>query len=213
MSTYETSRLVHQPHQQRSREALAKIITAAELLLRANGFEGFSMAALAEVAGIPAGNIYRRFRGKAELLLALKEGVTRRLEQTVETHLAGKAFSNIDEVVHATVDAMVLGFTKDEKLHRALFSGKISDPSVHQVGWSGRSRVFSLYREALLPLLKALPPDNAELLTRVSFEIMVSPIVGKARSDNDILNSLSWTVLSTEIIAATTAYLKFRLAS
>ncbi len=163
------------------------------------------------MAGIPAGNIYRRFRGNAEVLLALKEGVTRRLEQTVETHLVSKAFSNIDEVVHANVEAVVLGFTKDEKLHRALFSGKISDPSVHQVGWSGRSRIFSLYREALLPLLKNLSPDNAELLTRVSFEIMASPIVGKARFDNDILNSLSWAALSTEIIAATTAYLTFRL--
>ncbi len=212
MSTYETSRLVHQPHQRRSREALARIVTAARLLLRTKGYEGFSMAALAELAGIPSGNIYRRFRSKAELLLAIKEDVTYRLEQTVVTHLEGRIFSTIDDVVHMTVEAIVLGFSKDAKLHRALFSDKISDPSVHRVGRSGRSRIFLHYREALLPLLKAQSPGKAELLARISFEIMASAVVGKARSDNDLLNSLSWSTLSAEIITATIAYLKSRLA-
>ncbi len=213
ISAYETSRLVHQPHQQRSREALAKIVTAARLLLRTKGYEGFSMAALAELAGIPSGNIYRRFRSKAELLLAIKEDVTQRLEQTVASHLAGITFSSIDDVVHITVEAIVSGFARNEKLHRALFSDKINDPSVHRVGRSGRSQIFSHYREALLPLLKAKSPDNAELLARVSFEIIASAIVGKAQSNNDILNSLSWPALSAEISAATTAYLKCRLES
>ncbi len=208
ISTYEKSRLVQQPRQQRSREALARIVAAAELLLRTKGYDGFSMGALAALAGMPTGNIYRRFRGKAELLLALKENATDRIEQAVAAALSGNTLSTIDGVVQVTTDAIVSGFAKDEKLHRALFSDTIGDPSMSKAGRTGRSRIFVYYRDALRPLLTNLPIDKAELITRVSFEIIASSLVGKARSDSENLKAVPWPILNQEIVTATVAYLK-----
>ena len=75
MSTFDTSPHVLRPQQERSRAALAKIVQAAEKILRKNGIDGFSMAAVAEAADLPVGNIYRRFKGKDELLQAIKHDV------------------------------------------------------------------------------------------------------------------------------------------
>ena len=72
MTTIEASAHVLKPQQRRSRAALARIVEAAEHLLRTNSIADFSMAAVAEAAGMPVGNIYRRFRGKDDLLVIRK---------------------------------------------------------------------------------------------------------------------------------------------
>ncbi len=213
MSTYENSRLVHRPHQQRSRDALAKIVAAAELLLRTKGYAGFSMAALAELSGLSTGNIYRRFRGKSELLQALKEEITARLEQTVAEYLSHGNFPDIASVVHRTMDAAILAFSHDQSLHQILFDTRITDPFIDKIGWDGRTRIFGHYRKVLLPLLSHLPEETAETLARVSFDILTSANVGKIRANNPILNSLSWPALNAEFSAAAIAYLKARMTS
>jgi hypothetical protein len=71
MSAFDNSPHVLRPRQQRSREALAKIVQAAEHILRTDGPDGFSIAAVARTSGLPTANIYRRFRFKEDILLAL----------------------------------------------------------------------------------------------------------------------------------------------
>jgi AcrR family transcriptional regulator len=65
------------PHYQRARrdaekaERRAAILQAAGALLRATGFEGFSMSLLAKEAGIAKGTLYLYFETREEVLLAL----------------------------------------------------------------------------------------------------------------------------------------------
>jgi len=93
MSTFDISPHVLRPQQERSRAALAKIVQAAEKILRKDGIDGFSMAAVAESADLPVGNIYRRFKGKDELLQAIKHDVTSRIEMAVAARLSQQQFS------------------------------------------------------------------------------------------------------------------------
>jgi AcrR family transcriptional regulator len=65
------------PHYQRARREAEKaerrgaILAAAGALLRATGFEGFSMSVLARKAGIAKGTLYLYFETREEVLLAL----------------------------------------------------------------------------------------------------------------------------------------------
>ncbi|MCP2360004.1 AcrR family transcriptional regulator [Nonomuraea thailandensis] len=101
-----------QPQQARSREALQRILTAAEEVLHAGGFDDFTMAAVAERAGVSIGAIYRRFDGREQLLAALKDRLLSGMERRVGEGLAGADPSLggvMDAYVHALADALSLG--------------------------------------------------------------------------------------------------------
>jgi AcrR family transcriptional regulator len=208
MSTFDTSPHVLRPQQERSRAALAKIVQAAEKLLRKNGIDGFSMAAVAEAADLPVGNIYRRFKGKDELLQAIKHDVTSRIEMAAAARLSQQQFSDIPTLVRALVGAASKTFASDETLYRIVFDSRTQNPVLNQIGLSGRHRIFAAYREALLPFLDGVPKSRAELLVRVSFHLLAAAIVGKARADDGALADLSWNVLESEIGTAAIAYLE-----
>jgi AcrR family transcriptional regulator len=208
MSNFDVSPHVFPPRQQRSRKALAKIVKAAEHILRTEGFDGFSMAAVAKTSGLPVGNIYRRFKGKSELLQALKEDVTSRIEKAVLERLSKSQHSGISPFVQGFVAAVIQVFVDDESVHRILFDARVrDDPAMDRIGSSGRHRIFNYYREGLLPLLARIDNKKAETLARVSFQIMASAVVGKAQGSDRMLSSLSWTELQAEFAAAAIAYL------
>jgi len=213
MSTFDTSPHVLRPQQGRSRAALAKIVQAAERILRKNGIDGFSMAAVAEAADLPIGNIYRRFKGKDDLLQAIKHDVTSRIEVEVAERLSKREFSDIPSLVRALVGAASKTFASDETLYQIVFNSRTRNPVLNQIGLSGRRRVFAAYREALLPFLESVPKSRAELLVRVSFHLLAAAIVGKARVEDGALTDLSWNVLGSEIGTAAIAYLETSISA
>jgi AcrR family transcriptional regulator len=213
MSTFDTSPHVLRPQQGRSRAALAKIVQAAEKILRKNGIDGFSMAAVAEAADLPIGNIYRRFKAKDDLLQAIKHDVTSRIEVAVAERLSKREFSDIPSLVRALVGAASKTFASDETLYQIVFNSRTRNPVLNQIGLSGRRRVFAAYREALLPFLESVPKSRAELLVRVSFHLLAAAIVGKTRVEDGALTDLSWNVLGSEIGTAAIAYLETSISA
>ncbi|SDS57499.1 TetR/AcrR family transcriptional regulator [Bradyrhizobium canariense] len=213
MSTFETSPHVLRPQQQRSRVALAKIVTAAEQLLRTRGIDGFSMAEVAEAARLPVGNIYRRFRGKDELLQAIKYDVTARIEDAVARRLSSREFKDITDLIQRFAGATCDTFAGDEKLYRTLFAAQVAGSAMDRIGADGRRRIFGRYREALLPFLQGVAQDKAERMARVSFHIITAAILAKARGSDETLNDLSWKSLGDEFGYAAFAYLQANLES
>jgi AcrR family transcriptional regulator len=207
MSTFDASAHVLRPQQRRSRAALARIVEAAEQLVRTSGIDDFSMAAVAQAAGMPVGNIYRRFRGKDELIQAIKEDIIARIEDAVTERLSRERFRDIASLIHGFVGAVSEAFSSDESMHRFL-SSRSGDPVLCQIGSSGRRRIFLYYRDALLPLLPHESAERAELLVRVSFHLLAAAMVGKACADDQTLTDLSWNVLGAEISTAAIAYLQ-----
>src|SRR5260370_14885025 len=157
---FDTSPHVLRPQQERSRAALAKIVQAAEKTLRKNGIDGFSMAAVAEAADLAVGNIYRRFKGKDELLQAIKHDVTSRIEMAVAARLSQQQFSAIPTLVRALVGAARETFASDETLYRIVFDSRTQNPLLNQIGLSGRHRLFAADRAALLPFLDGVPKSR-----------------------------------------------------
>ena len=208
VSTFDTSPHVLRPQQRRSRAALARIVKAAEQLLRTSRVADFSMAAVAEAAGLPVGNIYRRFRGKDELLQAIKEDAITRIENAVTERLSRERFRDVPSLIRGIVGAVSETYSRDQGLHRFLFNRSISDPVLVEIASSGRRRIFEYYRDALLPLLPQNSPKRAEMLVRVSFHLIAAAMAGKACADDWTLTDLSWNALRAEISTATIAYLE-----
>jgi len=111
------------------------------------------MADVAAQAHIPGASIYRRFRGKDDLILAIKLDATSRIEESVTRHLESATFTDIADVVSRYAPATARAFAKDEALHRLLCS-QVERPGLDEIGSSGLLRIFAHYREALAPWLK-----------------------------------------------------------
>ncbi len=197
MSTYETSAHVMRPQQRRSREALARIVTAAELILKSRGLEDFSMASIAQEAGLPVGNIYRRFRGKDDLLLAVKESVTARIETAIGEHLAARRPDSAEMLIRHFADGLIGVFATDESVHRILFDYRVRRPAMDRLGSEARRRIFLSYRARLLPLLADVSDARREELAIVTFEIVASAVVAKAGGEDTTLDGMSWDTLGS----------------
>lgn len=211
MPTFDNSPYVVRPRQQRSRDALAKIVQAAEYILRADGPDGFSMAAVARVSGLPVGNIYRRFRSKEDILLLLKEHVTSRVEHAV-LEKTDTNFQRFEEFVADFVQAVANTFTQDEVIHRVLFDPRVMTPAMTQIGSSARRRVFQHYRSKMLEFIPNRVGARVEAIITTSFNIIMYAIVGRAAGVDPLLNCFSWPDIAAEYTSAATAYLIKELA-
>jgi AcrR family transcriptional regulator len=153
------------PQQERSRAALAKIVQAAEKILRKKRHRRFSMAAIAEAADLPVGNTYRRSKGKDELLQKVKHDVTSRIKEAVAGRLSQQEFSDIPRLVRGFVEAASKTFADDETLYQIMFDSRTRNSALNQIGSSGRRRIFAEYREALLPFLDGMPISGVNFLS------------------------------------------------
>jgi AcrR family transcriptional regulator len=187
MSTFDNSPHVLRPRQQRSRDALAKIVQAAEHILRTDGPDGFSIAEVARVSGLPVGNIYRRFRCKEDILLALKDDVTCRVERAVMEKV-GDDFACVEDFVSDFVLAMVNTFAQDETIHRALFDWRVRTPAMERIGHAARRRVFLHYRDKMQEFFPAQDKKRAEIIITVSFNIIAYAVIGRAAAVDPLLS-------------------------
>ena len=165
------------------------------------------MADVAAESGIPVGSIYRRFRGKEDLILAIKRDATSRIEDAVSDRVGGLAFVDIHDLVSKYALATAQAFAKDEALHCFLFNQSAESSRLDEIGNEGRLRIFDQYRKALIPLLPGVAGRRRDLLIRVSFQIIASALLTKARGANAGLNALSWDAVAKEFGQAAACYL------
>lgn len=207
MHTFKASPFVLAPQQERSRAALARIVDAASRVMARNGQNGFTMAEIAKEADLPVGNLYRRFKGKEEIVQAIKFEATTRLESTIEKTLAKHRMEDIRELIVAYTSAMAKAFAEDQALHQILFSQPTASTSLSEIGTAGRHRIFTNYMESLVPLLDEVPVRKRETAARVSFQITASAFLAKARGIDATLGEMSWTTIAREFGEAAILYL------
>ncbi len=207
MDSYELSPFVRRPVQERSRAALARIISAASEVLVRKGNDGFSMAEIAEAAGLPVGNIYRRFEGKDSIVQAISLDTFRRLEDLVRSRLEGQQFASAGAVVAQLAASMATLSKQDEALLRVLFSYPMTSAVSRGLVLTGRRRLVSLYKGAVSGFLQDLPEPRRDIVIGMSYHIVASAIVSKSRGDDPTLIDISWRDLAQEVTNAATAYL------
>lgn len=100
------------PQQARSRASLRKVLASAEHVLVTEGLDNFTMAGVAEHAGVSIGSLYRRFAGKEQLLDAVKDRILTHMEEQLAHALAQAAEQDIAAVIAAYTATLAAEFAE-----------------------------------------------------------------------------------------------------
>ncbi|QCH26016.1 TetR/AcrR family transcriptional regulator [Mycobacteroides salmoniphilum] len=111
-SNNRSSRLRKAPQQHRSRELVAKIVTATGKLLLTDGPEAITTNRIAAITGISKGSIYQYFHTKDDIIMAAIRDAAERQLPGVRSALAANALAPPHQMIDSAID-MLIAFTTD----------------------------------------------------------------------------------------------------
>ncbi|GAA1741999.1 helix-turn-helix domain-containing protein [Aeromicrobium alkaliterrae] len=165
------------PQQARSREALRKLLTAAEEVLTEVGYEETTMAAVAERAGVSVGSIYRRFEGRDQLLAVLKERMFSDLEARIVAAVEA-APQSLEGVVRVYVRALADAFSHSAVLPD-LFGRRdrraLSDP-----GQAALEAGYDFFATVTTPYWSEIERTDVSQTVRAAAETIMASFVHRA---------------------------------
>lgn len=120
------------PRQARSAATLERILSAALVEFRAEGFRGAGIAAICKRAGISPGHLYHYFPGKEAIVAAIVERDRSRIRDEIERLLSSDA--PIKAIVSAiTSTDAVDGFAMDGALSLEIYAEAARNPAIAQI--------------------------------------------------------------------------------
>ncbi|GAF46562.1 TetR/AcrR family transcriptional regulator [Rhodococcus wratislaviensis] len=197
------------PQQARSREALRKLMTAAEEVLADVGYDECTMAAVAERAGISVGSIYRRFEGREQLLAALKERVFADLEARIVAAVDA-APKNLDGITRAYVHAFAVAFSNDSAVFPDLF-GRRDRRDLSDRGQAALEAGYDFFAAATKPYWSTIERSDVSYAVRVAAETIVASCVHRAMRAQGAPGKLSvesWICYADQLTDMVLAYLR-----
>lgn len=160
---------------------LRRVLSSAERVLVADGFEEFTMAAVAEDAGVSVGAIYRRFAGKEELLAAVKDRMLSALEESLEESVRASG-TDLASTVRAFVDSITASLAANDRAFPELLR-----PAAELAG-RGRQAVASMQRifeEATEPFLPEVRRQDPRAAVSAVHQMIVGSCVHRASMPRD----------------------------
>jgi AcrR family transcriptional regulator len=166
------------PQQARSREALRKLLTAAEQVLEEVGYEECTMAAVAERAGVSVGSIYRRFEGRDQLLAVLKERMASDLEARILAALDA-APQSLEGIVRAYIHTLAAAFSSGSAILPDLF-GRRDRRSLSDPGQAALEAGYELFATATKPHWSGIERSDPTYAVRSAAETIMAAFVHRA---------------------------------
>ena len=194
---------LREPQQTRSREALRRILRAAEDVLAADGYEDFTMAAVADRSGVSIGGIYRRFDSKVQLIGAVKDLVLTRVEDNIGARL-DRAGPGLADVVTAYAQSLAAALDENRPFFPDLMiprSAEMGDRGLRAV-----TEVERLFRAAAEPHLAEVRRTDPGAALELAGRTITSTCL-QACVRGDMPDTASWTRLAGELSAMAMAYL------
>lgn len=192
------------PQQARSRMSLQKVLAATEHVLATGGIEEFTVAAVAEQAGVSVGAIYRRFTGKEQLLHAVKDQLLGQLETGVAEALRS-AESGLHGVIAAFTHAMARTFSHHDRIFPDLLSGQRAEGV--ERGLQALAAIQDALAEAAEPYRDDIRRADHGLALRVAARTITSSCVHRAATCHSWPDGLTWTTWADETTEMAVAYL------
>ncbi|NYH93712.1 TetR/AcrR family transcriptional regulator [Novosphingobium marinum] len=158
-----------QPQQDRSRDAMRRIVVAAVDLFSAQGFEATRVSDIAKRAGVPVGTVYQRFQDKEALLTSIVTAYRAcRMREIGELCTSREAHAaSPRQLVELHLDIVFSAFTCDAGLLRMLERRRLEDPTVHKDQSDANEVVASLVADRLAEKLPGR--DEGELRRQVLY--------------------------------------------
>ncbi|EME58350.1 TetR/AcrR family transcriptional regulator [Amycolatopsis decaplanina] len=193
------------PQQARSRESLQKVLAAAEHVLAGQGFEEFTVAAVAEQAGMSVGAIYRRFSGKNQLLYAVKDELLGQLETAVSEAL-GSAAPGLSGLVDAFTQALARTFARHDRIFSELLDSQRAEG--RDRGLQALATIQREFVDAARPCLEEIRRPDGEQAIRMMSRTIIGSCVHRAASGRFWSDGLSWDGWARETTEMALAYLE-----
>ncbi|WP_299309049.1 TetR/AcrR family transcriptional regulator [uncultured Croceicoccus sp.] len=163
------SAVFERPRQQRSRDALGRIIVAALRLFSESGFEATRVADVAAEAEVPVGTVYKHFADKDALLAAIVDGYRRCRMQEIRALCTSDAAmaASPRALVSLHLDIVFSAFTLDSGLLRLIERRRLEDSATHQDQSAANEIVATLIADRLVE--KMPERDPAQLRREVHY--------------------------------------------
>lgn len=192
------------PQQARSRASLQKVLASAEHVLASGGMDEFTLAAVAEQAGMSVGAIYRRFSGKDQLLYAVKDQLLGRLEACVGEALCSST-AELREIVSAFTHALAETFSSHDRVFPELLDGQRADG--RDRGLEALAAIQQALVDASEPCIEEIQRPDRALAVQMVARTIIGSCVHRAASGRFWADGLSWTMWANEITEMALAYL------
>ena len=192
------------PQQARSRDSLHKVLTAAEHVLAGGGLEQFTVAAVAEQAGLSVGAIYRRFSGKDQLLHAVKDALLGQLEAGVGEALRSPSPA-LSGVVAAFTQALAGTFAQHDRIFPELLDGQRAEG--RERGLQALAAIQDTFAGAARPHLDEVRGPDREAAVRMVARTVIGACVHRAATCRFWPDDLTWGTWAVETTRLALAYL------
>ncbi|MFC4080431.1 TetR/AcrR family transcriptional regulator [Amycolatopsis samaneae] len=204
MSQQFTEQGFRPPQQERSRASLRKVLASAEHVLADRGLEEFTIAAVAEQAGMSVGTIYRRFAGKDQLLYAVKDQLLGQLEADVGAALRCSP-PGLREIFGAFTQALARTFAQHDRIFPELLDAQRSDG--RDRGLEALSAIQQALVEAAASGIEEIHRPDPVPAVRMAARTIIGSCVHRAATCRFWSDDLSWTTWATETAEMALAYL------
>ena len=161
----EGSAALTRPQQQRSRDALNRIVKSAVEQFSRNGFDATRVSDIAAQARVPVGTVYQHFADKDALLAAIVAGYRAcRMREIGELCTSAWArTASPRQLVELHLDIVFSAFSADAGLLRLIERKRLEDPGVHRDQSMANDAVAGLIADRLI---EKLPERDAAALRR-----------------------------------------------
>jgi AcrR family transcriptional regulator len=200
----------HPALQERSLRNLERILSAAETVLSRDGWQSFTMKAVAEEAEASVGGLYRRFASKEQLLRAIKDNVLTRADAMHEGIAAHRAKDLSDALSHyarARIDALV---TYADILRKILDAQPRADEVMETRGRQSVQLGFRTFRAVVAPFQAEITHPDRELAVEFAFYAFNAAVLRKmhAYPSESVFEQLDWEAMKSEGTTLLVRYLR-----
>lgn len=193
------------PQQARSRATLHKVLTAAEQVLASDGVDEFTVAAVADRAGVSVGAIYRRFAGREQLINSIKERLLGEVEDALGEQLRA-ARPGIAGVVEAFTRALVASFSAKARVIPEIAGARRDAESVER-----STRVLSSiqqhFTEAAAPHADEVRRSDPGTALAVAGRTIAASCIHRALTAPLMPDDLPWSVWEEQLVDMALLYL------
>lgn len=205
-TAFDVSSLQNMPRQRRSHELTLRVLRAAERIIREVGYEGLTIAMVADEADVSIGGLYGRFRSRDEIMAAINRQLLQRIEQESILWTASVDVDATTTLV-SFVDHLVQFFSD----HGTLFPVSANSSGTSLV--SEAARLEATLRERLSGALACHSDELAGVdvtqLSAMVVHLTLASLLRESSTREPVAGrSMSWPVLAKELPRVASAYLE-----
>ncbi len=199
---------VRDPQQGRSRRSLESVLAAGIEILAESGYEGLSIAAVSERAGVSVGSIYARFKSKAMLFAALQKRMLEDIDAEQDKLFAHASGSDA-QIVDQAINELAAHFHRKEALLRVMIMRGAVDARAKALGSASSLRLARHFETHLLARIARFNHEDPALAVDVAFRMVYAALTRRIISGPTFESprEVPWEQFVAEVSRACQLYL------